>query len=456
MRGVHAATTVGPSQAVGGATIELRGLEKSFRGPEGVVRAVRGIDVSIARGETVALLGPNGAGKSTTIDMLLGLLHPDGGSVSLFGHAPRTAVDLGLVGGNAADRAADPRPRRARAHPMVASLYPAPLDVDEVIALVGIGDIVRATHAEAVGRPDPARALRRRAGQRPARCSCSTSRRWRMDVEARHAFWTTMRDFAARGKTVIFATHYLEEADAYADRAVLMAHGMVVADGPTTEIKARVGLRTIRATLPGVDAPGPAASCRASARPSAAGRRWCCAARDSDAAIRVLLDRYPQARDIEITGAGLEEAFLELTSGEDAGGVRSLAYTRFELLRTVRNRRLLVFSLGFPITLYFLIAGPQPEQRRLRRHRPVGAAVLHDRAGRLRHDVGDDRLRRAHRRRAQRRLDAPAADHAADDARLLPRQGDHRLRDGAGVAGGALPVRGLARRQPRRPAGGWR
>ena len=74
-----------------------------------------------------------------------------------------------------------------------------------------------------------------------------------MDVEGRHAFWTTMREFAARGKTILFATHYLEEADAYADRAVLMAHGRIVADGPTTEIKAMVGSRTIRATLPGVD-----------------------------------------------------------------------------------------------------------------------------------------------------------------------------------------------------------
>ena len=74
-----------------------------------------------------------------------------------------------------------------------------------------------------------------------------------MDVEGRHAFWATMREFAARGKTILFATHYLEEADAYADRVVLMAHGRVVADGPPTEIKAMVGTRTIRATLPGVD-----------------------------------------------------------------------------------------------------------------------------------------------------------------------------------------------------------
>jgi ABC-2 type transport system ATP-binding protein len=125
-----------------------------------------------------------------------------------------------------------------------------------------------------------------------------------------------MRSFAARGTTIVFATHYLEEADDFADRAVLMARGRVVADGPTTEIKARVGARTIRATLPGVDAgalqalPGVTAAER---RGAAVTLR--CA--DSDAAIRALLGAHPAASDIEISGAGLEEAFLELTAGED-------------------------------------------------------------------------------------------------------------------------------------------
>ncbi len=130
-----------PQTVANDATIELRALEKNFRGPGGTVHAVRGIDVSIARGETVALLGPNGAGKSTTIDMLLGLLLPDGGSVSVFGHSPRGAVDRGLV---AAMMQTGQLIRDLSAREliqMVASLYPNPLDVDEVIGLVGIGDI---------------------------------------------------------------------------------------------------------------------------------------------------------------------------------------------------------------------------------------------------------------------------------------------------------------------------
>ncbi len=120
-----------------------------------------------------------------------------------------------------------------------------------------------------------------------------------MDVEGRHSFWTTMREFAARGKTILFATHYLEEADAYADRAVLMAHGRIVADGPTNEIKAMVGTRTIRATLPGVDTDALAALPGVSAA-ERRGESATLVCTDSDAAIRALLGRLsgrPRHRD---------------------------------------------------------------------------------------------------------------------------------------------------------------
>jgi ABC-2 type transport system ATP-binding protein len=137
-----------------------------------------------------------------------------------------------------------------------------------------------------------------------------------MDVESRHAFWTTMREFASRGKTILFATHYLEEADDYADRAVLMAHGQVVADGPTTEIKAMVGSRTIRATLPLVDLDR-LASLPGVTHVERRGEAVVLTCSDSDATIRALVARYPDARDIEINGAGLEEAFLRLTGDRE-------------------------------------------------------------------------------------------------------------------------------------------
>ena len=172
--------------------VELQGLEKSFKTPHGTVSAVRGVDISIRAGEIVALLGPNGAGKSTTIDMLLGLARPDEGSVSVFGRPPEDAVLAGMVGAmlQTGMLIQDLSARELIA--MVASLYPAPLDVDEVIALVGI---------EAI------------AGRRTQKLSGGETQRVRfalalvsdpallvldepttaMDVEGRHAFWTDRR-----------------------------------------------------------------------------------------------------------------------------------------------------------------------------------------------------------------------------------------------------------------------
>ncbi len=294
------------------AAVALQSLAKSFRGPHGPVRAVRSIDVSIERGETVALLGPNGAGKSTTLDMLLGLSEPDAGAVSVFGDDPHGAVAAGEIGAMLQTGAliSDLSVRELVA--MMASLYPRPLDVEDVLGMTGVLGV---------------------ADQRTQKLSGGQTQRVRLalalvsdpellvldeptvalDVEARRDFWATMRSFAARGKTVLFATHYLDEADAYADRVILMAHGRVVADGPTTEIKAMVGARTIRATLPDADAdllsglPGVTLAERH-------GETVILTCSDSDAAIRALLERFEDAQDIEIAGAGLEQAFLALTS----------------------------------------------------------------------------------------------------------------------------------------------
>jgi ABC-2 type transport system ATP-binding protein len=289
--------------------VTFRDVAKSFRTPDGVVHAVRGVDVSLARGETVALLGPNGAGKSTSIDMLLGLTRPDRGTVSTLGRAPRKAVEAGEVGVMLQVGALIRDVSVRELFTMVSSLYRDPLGVDETLDLVGIRDVeARRTQKLSGGQAQRVRFALALAAD-PALLVLDEPTVG-MDVESRRGFWESMRAFAARGKTVLFATHYLEEADAYADRAVLMADGRIVADGPTSEIRARVGRRTIRATvgpgdglatLPGVvavDRRGDAAilSCT-----------------DSDAAIRALLATHPQARDIEITSAGLEEAFLELT-----------------------------------------------------------------------------------------------------------------------------------------------
>ena len=297
--------------SITGGGIVLSQLAKSY----GNVHAVRSVDLEIAPGETVALLGPNGAGKTTTIDMMLGLARPDSGSVSLFGMPPARAVAAGVVGGMLQTGSLIEYLSVRELVTMVASVYPRPLAVDEALRLAGAaefagrrttklsgGQVQRVRFAAAlVANPDllvldePTAAL---------------------DVEGRREFWASMRAVAAQGKTVIFATHYLEEADAYADRIVLLARGRIVADGPATEIKAMAGGKTIRATLPGTEVARLAAlpGVRSADRH---GDAVVLSANDSDTALRAMLGQFPAARDIEVYGAGLEEAFLELTGDED-------------------------------------------------------------------------------------------------------------------------------------------
>jgi ABC-2 type transport system ATP-binding protein len=302
------------AQATGG--IRLHGLVKSYRGPRGPIRAVRGIDVSVSAGETAALLGPNGAGKSTTIDMLLGLSTPDAGTVSVFGRPPRDAVDGGLVGAmlQTGGLIRDLSVRELVA--MMASLYPDPMDVGEALEVTGLAAIAsQRTHKLSGGQTQRVRlALAIVCNPDLLVLDEPTVA---LDVEGRREFWSIMRGFAARGKTVLFATHYLEEADANADRAILMAHGRVVADGPTTEIKARVGRRTLCATLPDVN-PSRLAGLPGVAAAERHGDAVILSCIDSDQTIRALLEQYPVAKDIEIAGGSLEEAFLELTGEPDA------------------------------------------------------------------------------------------------------------------------------------------
>jgi ABC-2 type transport system ATP-binding protein len=247
--------------------------------------------------------------------MLLGLTQPDTGSVALFGLEPVEAIRTGRVGAMLQTGGLLRDLTVRELVEMMGSLHAQPLPVADVLEIVGIEAIAdRRTQLLSGGETQRVRFAIALVSDPDLLVLDEPT--VAMDVGSRSAFWATMRRYASAGKTVVFATHYLEEADTYADRAVLMAHGRVVADGPTTEIKAMVGLRRIRATLPGVDRTAleqlPGVS-RAERR----GEAVVLSCSDSDAAIRALLAAYPAARDLEITGAGLEEAFLELTGAGD-------------------------------------------------------------------------------------------------------------------------------------------
>jgi ABC-2 type transport system ATP-binding protein len=290
--------------------LELHGLHKHF----GRVHAVNGIDLTVAPGEIVAFLGPNGAGKTTTIDMMLGLSTPSSGEVRVFGFKPVDAVSRGLVaavmqtGGLLRDLTVGETVQ------LTSTLFVNTRPVTEVLQRAGIADI---------------------ADRRVGKCSGGQQQRLRfamallsdpallvldepttgMDVEGRRDFWSAIRQDTERGRTVMFATHYLEEADAYADRIVLIREGQVVADGTAAEIKELSAGRVVRATLPGAD------PSRLLALPGVdgveiRGDTVLIRAAESDSVARYLLTQT-EARDLEITARNLEDAFIALT-GRDA------------------------------------------------------------------------------------------------------------------------------------------
>jgi ABC-2 type transport system ATP-binding protein len=289
--------------------VALGGLTKRF----GAVTAVDGLDLTIEPGEIVAFLGPNGAGKTSTIDMVLGLSRPDGGTAEVFGLAPRTAVAHGLVtavmqsGGLLKDLTV------GETVELTAALFAHTRPVAEVLERAGLTEI---------------------AGRRVGKCSGGQQQRLRfamallpepeliildepttgMDVEGRREFWSAIRADTARGRTVVFATHYLDEADAYADRIVLVSRGRVVADGTAAEIKALSAGRLVTATWEGIGT-AEAVALRDLAgveEVELRGDTVLVRAADSDAVARHLLTTTP-ARDLQITSRGLEDAFLALT-----------------------------------------------------------------------------------------------------------------------------------------------
>ncbi|MDZ5145069.1 ABC transporter ATP-binding protein [Microbacterium testaceum] len=303
------------------AAIDARGVVKSF----GSVHAVRGVDLTVRPGEIVAFLGPNGAGKTTTIDMILGLTNPDAGSIEVFGHTARGAVARGLVsavlqsGGLLKDLTVQETVE------LTASLFAEKRPVDEALERAGIRNLARRKVGLCSGGEQQRLRFAMALVSDPALLILDEPTTG-MDVEARRSFWSAIRADAARARTVMFATHYLDEADEYADRIVLMRGGQIVADGSTTEIKNLVSGRVVQATLADADLTALAALPGVDSV-EANGERVSVHTRDSDALARHLLTTTA-ARDLEITAQNLESVFLTLTAEPSASDLVSTGALR--------------------------------------------------------------------------------------------------------------------------------
>jgi len=301
--------------------VDSRGLRKVFGG----LVAVDNLDLTIRPGEVVAFLGPNGAGKSTTLDMILGLTRPDAGTIELLGTSPNQAVQAGRVGVIFQDGGLLDDFTVGETLRVVASMRPR---CDGVSHASRLDDVV-----------DQA-SLGRILTRRVSRCSGGERQRLRlalallpdpdllimdeptagMDVSARISFWETMRTQTRRGRTVLFATHYLEEAASFADRIVIIAGGRLVADGSVDEIRALGDGALVTATWPGIseetlglhlaDCPAASSILHAVVR----GEHVELRTTDSDTVARWLLSATP-AEHLGIGAASLNEVFTALTSG---------------------------------------------------------------------------------------------------------------------------------------------
>ena len=293
--------------------VRLTDLHKSF----GEVTAVDGVDLTIRPGEVVALLGPNGAGKTTTIDMVLGLSRPTSGDARVFGMSPRQAVDRGLVAAVMQTAGLLPDITVRETVQLTASLFSHRIDAEEAMLRAGVTDFASRIVKKCSGGQQQRLRFAMALVSDPALLILDEPTTG-MDVEGRRSFWEAIHADAERGRTIVFATHYLEEADAFADRIVLMRHGRIIADGTAAEIRASVSGRSLRATLTCTPEQLHSALTDLQTRGrihdiEILGNTLALSSTDTDAVAALLLSDH-LAKDLEITSRGLEDAFMALTS----------------------------------------------------------------------------------------------------------------------------------------------
>jgi ABC-2 type transport system ATP-binding protein len=283
----------------------------------GSVRAVDGLTLDLHPGETVALLGPNGAGKSTTLDLLLGLKQADSGTVRVFGTGPREAIVAGRVGAMLQSGGLMDEVTVAELVKLACDLHPKPYKITDVLTRAGISQIAdRKVNRLSGGQAQRVRFALATAGDSDLIVLDEPTTG--MDVSARQAFWATMREQADEGRTVLFATHYLEEADAIADRVLVLHRGRLLADGTAAEIKAKAGARRISFDLEGSIDEAPLRALPFLTVMDISGQTVRIQSTDADATVHALYGLGVYPRNLEVAGLGLEQAFVAITEAEEA------------------------------------------------------------------------------------------------------------------------------------------
>ena len=275
----------------------------------GDVVALDGLNLEIRAGEVLAVLGPNGAGKTTAIGLLLGTLRVQEGTVRVFGHEPGAGA-VRMRRGAMLQVSGVPDTLTIAEHlELFSSYYPAPLPVSRLLAMAGLEELADRRYGRLSGGQKQ-RVMFALALAGDPELVFLDEPTTGLDVEARRSLWNEIRELKAAGRTAVLTTHYLEEADALADRIAVIHEGRVVAEGTPAEIKSRAADRRVRcitavnrdevAALPGV------------ARVEVNGQHLEVLTARPEELLRTLLALDPDLRDLHVTGARLEDAFLTL------------------------------------------------------------------------------------------------------------------------------------------------
>jgi len=280
----------------------------------GQLTALDGADLQLQRGELLALLGPNGAGKTTAIALLLGLIRADAGTVELFGQDPQRIEARRRIGVMLQNAELPPTLRVGELLRLTASYYPAPRTLAETAELAGISDLLKRPYAKLSG------GQQRRVQFALALCGRPEllfldEPTVGMDIEARQKLWAAIRQLLAEGCSVLLTTHYLEEAEALADRVCVMTHGRMIHEGTVEELRARVALKRIRClSALSIDTVRSWPEVNDVRRDN---ERLHITAAEAEVVVRRLLAADQHLRELEVQRAGLAEAFTELTRDAD-------------------------------------------------------------------------------------------------------------------------------------------
>ena len=288
----------------------LDGAIKSY----GRLTALDGADLQIRRGELLALLGPNGAGKTTAIALLLGLIRADSGKVELFGQDPQRIDARRRIGVMLQNAALPPTLRVNELLQLTASYYPSPRPLAETAELAGIGELLSRPYAKLSG------GQQRSVQFALALCGLPEllfldEPTVGMDIEIRHKLWAAIRQLIAEGCSVLLTTHYLEEAEALADRVCVMAHGRMIHEGTVEALRSRVSLKRIRC-ISALDVEL-VRSWKHVTDVRRDNERLHVTTAEAETVVRRLLDADAQLSELEVQRAGLAEAFTELTRDAD-------------------------------------------------------------------------------------------------------------------------------------------